>query len=132
MKLSGVYRLVNLKTGWIYWGCSESGIGRKRKQHYKRLRTGNHPNKKLQQDWNTFGPDAFRFEVWERTAPERARERKEYHMLLHANEHPDIAVYNERHACRNKAVHAAPFGPPPRLEDIPALGTTPDGVLKAV
>lgn len=121
MKLTGVYRLVNLETGWIYWGCSESGIGRKRKQHLKRLRTGTHPNEMLQRDWNIYGPKAFRFEVWEITAPERSTERKAFHMLLHAKEHPDIPVYNERHACRNKYVHDAPFGPLPRIEDLPSL-----------
>lgn len=121
MRLCGVYRIVNLRNGWVYWGESSSGIGRKRLQHFKRLRTGCHPNTRLQTDWNTYGPDAFKFEIWERTEPDRARERKEYHLQRHLAEHPDIPCYNDRHACKNRYVHDAPFGPLPRIEEIAAL-----------
>lgn len=123
MRCAGVYRIVNRETGAVYWGCSSSGIGRKRRQHFKRLRTNNHSNEGLQADWLKYGPKGFKFEIWELTEPDRARERKQYHLNEHLRNHPEIPVYNVRRALRASLeylIHPG-FGPLTRLEDLPDL-----------
>ena len=58
----GVYCVRNLLTGDALIGRSTdlpSILNRERAS----LRLGGHPNRRLQQDWNALGPDAFAFEV---------------------------------------------------------------------
>ena len=58
----GVYCVRNLQTGDALIGRSTdlpSILNRERAS----LRLGGHPNRRLQQDWNALGPDAFAFEV---------------------------------------------------------------------
>jgi len=58
----GVYGVRNLQTGDALIGRSTdlpSILNRERAS----LRFGGHPNRRLQQDWNALGPDAFAFEV---------------------------------------------------------------------
>jgi hypothetical protein len=70
----GVYCVRNLHTGDALIGRSTdlpSILNRERAS----LRLGGHPNRRLQQDWNVLGPDAFAFEVldtlaWPDDAPD--------------------------------------------------------------
>ena len=58
----GVYCVRNLQTGDMLIGRSTdlpAILNRERTS----LRIGGHPNRRLQQDWNAYGPDAFTFEV---------------------------------------------------------------------
>ena len=58
----GVYCVRNLHTGDTLIGRSTdlpAILNRERTS----LRFGGHPNRRLQQDWNTLGADAFSFEV---------------------------------------------------------------------
>ena len=58
----GVYCVRNLQSGDALIGRSidlPAILNRERTS----LRFGGHPNRRLQQDWNALGPDAFAFEV---------------------------------------------------------------------
>jgi hypothetical protein len=58
----GIYRVRNLATHRSLVGSSPdvpSMLNRQRAQ----LRTGGHPRRALQQEWNELGPDAFAFET---------------------------------------------------------------------
>lgn len=58
----GVYCVRNLQSGDVLIGRStdlQAILNRERTS----LRFGGHPNRRLQQDWNALGPDAFTFEV---------------------------------------------------------------------
>ncbi len=65
---AGVYRIRNTRTGKASVGASvnvQAMLNRQRAQ----LRTGAHPNRALQQDWNADGADAFTFEVLDTLTP---------------------------------------------------------------
>tara|TARA_R110002167_G_scaffold238230_1_gene443369 strand:+ start:45 stop:641 length:597 start_codon:yes stop_codon:yes gene_type:complete len=60
--IPGVYQIKNCITGKVYIGESihhERRIG----QHKSYLRGRIHPNSSLQEDWNKFGEESFKFEV---------------------------------------------------------------------
>ena len=61
---SGIYKIINVKTGKIYIGSAKNIKGRLR-EHLKSLRKGNHKNKYLQFSWNEYGEENFRFEIIE-------------------------------------------------------------------
>lgn len=58
----GVYKITNTKNGKVYIGQSVR-IKKRFEEHKKKLRTNNHINCYLQDDWNIYGEDAFTFEV---------------------------------------------------------------------
>jgi hypothetical protein len=58
----GVFQVRNLANGKVFVGSSPdlpAMLNRQRAQ----LRMGMHPNRGLQTDWTTHGPDAFAFEI---------------------------------------------------------------------
>lgn len=59
---SGVYQIRNLRTGRIFVGAALDVPG-KLNSHRFQLRMTSHRNRGLQQDWQTYGPDAFAFET---------------------------------------------------------------------
>ena len=59
---SGIYKIQNIVTGFIYIGCSLF-IEKRFKQHINKLRKGNHQNRHLQNSFNKHGIDNFTFEV---------------------------------------------------------------------
>lgn len=59
--VSGVYRITNTKDGSVYIGSS-TNIRKRGYSHIQKLRSGSHANKRLQEDYNTYGPDYFRIE----------------------------------------------------------------------
>lgn len=61
---SGVYAIRNTHNGKAYVGSAVC-LRRRLWQHKSALRTGKHPNVKLQRAWNKYGGDAFAFEVLE-------------------------------------------------------------------
>lgn len=62
--ISGIYAITNIQTQERYIGSS-SDIPARINQHLADLRRGKHHAKCLQEAWNRFGADAFRFEVLE-------------------------------------------------------------------
>jgi len=68
----GIYQIRNLTNNKVFVGAALNlpGILTSKKLQ---LRVGNHPNKKLQAEWNEFGSESFAFEVLdELTATEGA------------------------------------------------------------
>lgn len=61
----GIYKITNTKNGKVYIGQSVD-IDKRFKQHKKLLRNNNHINCRLQDDWNIYGEDSFKFEILEK------------------------------------------------------------------
>jgi len=60
--VEAVYRIINSKNGRYYIGSSLDYKKRKR-DHFNLLKRGNHHNKPMQEDYNIYGAESFKFEV---------------------------------------------------------------------
>jgi group I intron endonuclease len=63
-KQAGVFQVKNTANGKVLLGSSMNLQG-PLNSHKFMLETGMHRNKKLQQEWNDYGPDQFIFEILE-------------------------------------------------------------------
>lgn len=61
---AGVYSITNMIDGKIYVGSS-ARFGRRKIDHFSKLRAGRHRNRYLQRAYNKYGEAAFRFTVLE-------------------------------------------------------------------
>lgn len=68
----GVYQIRNIENGKEYIASSVNLDGAFNKEKFT-LDFGNHMNKELQSDWNSYGEDKFVFEVLERIKPQEER-----------------------------------------------------------
>ncbi len=64
MKISGIYTITNISTGRIYIGSSNDILARW-KHHKIKLKSSTHDNTYLQNSWNKYGEDNFKFEILE-------------------------------------------------------------------
>lgn len=62
----GIYKIENLITGRIYIGKSKN-ISKRFKQHQQSLKGGYHKNKELQNDYNLYGENNFKFSILRKT-----------------------------------------------------------------
>ena len=62
----GIYKITNIQTGMFYIGSSKN-IKRRFWEHESKLRNNSHVNYKLQNSWNKYGNDNFKFEVLKET-----------------------------------------------------------------
>ena len=69
---SGIYFILNKKNNRVYIGQT-SALGRRKKEHFKRLRKGKHKNRPLQEDYDKYGLDAFEYRVVEECSPDETR-----------------------------------------------------------
>lgn len=76
---SGIYRITCTATGKIYIG-SAINLCERWREHRHRFHQNDHPNKKLQNAWYKYGPDAFIFEVIELVLPMSLTAREQYWM----------------------------------------------------
>ncbi|MFH0822425.1 MAG: GIY-YIG nuclease family protein [Pseudomonadota bacterium] len=58
----GVYRVRNTANGKFLIGSSVDLPAILNRQRFQ-LELGSHPNRRLQEDWNEFGPEVFEFET---------------------------------------------------------------------
>ena len=65
-KASGIYTITNKVTGKLYIGESLDIYRRWHDEHIPQLRKNCHYNKELQNDFNKYGEENFRFEIFER------------------------------------------------------------------
>ena len=90
---AGIYRIINTENGRPYIGQS-SGHSRRWQAHKSSLRHNKHDNKYLQEDYNTYGEEAFIFEVIEElpcdTPAEVLREKEQKEIKKHLREGVDI------------------------------------------
>lgn len=61
-KKAGIFQVKNTVNGRVLLGSSKNLHGPINKHRFL-LSTGSHWNKKIQADWNRYGPDAFTFEI---------------------------------------------------------------------
>lgn len=80
---AGVYSITNQHTGRMYIG-STSSFARRWFEHKEMLSRGTHHSHKLQSDWNTFGADAFVFQVLERCHPAVRLDREQYYITRYS------------------------------------------------
>lgn len=64
MSIAGIYKIENILNSKVYIGKSQA-IKDRWKQHKDDLNRGVHINSDLQFDWNSYGPDFFKFEILE-------------------------------------------------------------------
>ena len=79
MKNTGVYKILNLINGNHYIG-STSDFKRREKQHFNELAKGKHHNYKLQEEFNSFGFNSFRFSVIENCHVPQLQSREQFYL----------------------------------------------------
>lgn len=75
--VSGIYQIICITTGKFYVG-SASCLRRRRNDHLRALRDGNHPNIHLQRTWNKYGETSFKFQVIELCNSDTLVEREQH------------------------------------------------------
>jgi len=92
---SGVYALLNMKTGMRYVGSSNNLYDRA-EQHYRLLEKGIHFNHLLQKAYNT-APDMFAFIILEFTWPEVRLHREQVWMdrMIHRLYNLDLRTLDQ-------------------------------------
>jgi group I intron endonuclease len=58
----GIYKIVNMATGTCYVGQSQR-MKKRVHEHFRLLRLNKHPNPKLQNSYNKYGADKFKWEI---------------------------------------------------------------------
>lgn len=82
----GVYCITNRLTGHFYIGATTQTIAIRWDQHRQSLAAGTHHNKRLQADWDIYGPPAFRFAAIEVVHdPEQVFIREHYWQCVRYN-----------------------------------------------
>ena len=74
MKQQGIYQIKNIINGKIYLGSS-CNLQRRKADHYFALRHNKHYNLHLQQAWNKYKEENFKFEIIELTEDLETREQ---------------------------------------------------------
>lgn len=92
---SGIYVIVNTKTGKLYIGQTQS-LKHRWQHHRSNLRIKKHRNNHLQHAWNKCGEKAFRFQVLEYCPIEKLDEREQYW----------LNIYIPKGVCYNIAIDA--------------------------
>lgn len=76
---TGIYEILNTETGTWYRGATgKQTFERRWGKHKHDLNAGEHGNSHLQEDWDHYGADAFKFSVLSRCAPEFCDELEKY------------------------------------------------------
>jgi len=80
--ISGIYVILNVKTGKVYIGQTQD-FRRRWHKHKTYLKGGYHENRHLQHAWNRYGADAFRFQKLEYCAIEQLDEREQHFLDIY-------------------------------------------------
>lgn len=82
MKQSGVYLITNHITNKVYVGSSNN-LGRRKIDHFSRLKMQNHANIHLQYSYNRYGRGAFSWEILEYCTEEELLNVEQYYIDLY-------------------------------------------------
>lgn len=91
---SGIYIIRNKKNGKVYIGQSRR-IPNREYCHFRSLEKGEHYNKHLQRSYDTYGADAFTFEILEYCDIEKLDEREKYWIKQYDSVDKDHGYNNE-------------------------------------
>lgn len=86
----GIYKIENLITGKIYIGKSKN-IKSRLNQHKQALNKNNHINMILQNDWNEYGENNFKFDVLKYT---NNNKKLLYYESYYADKYSSEGLYN--------------------------------------
>lgn len=75
-----IYYILNLKTNKRYIGSTKNAIKRKQ-YHWNDLNKNNHPNEHLQNSWNKYGKESFKFKIIEECNIENIEKREEFYCI---------------------------------------------------
>lgn len=89
-RTSGIYIILNTKTGKVYIGQAVDFRGRWQR-HKKDLNTGRHYNGYLQAAWNKYGAKAFKFQKLEYCPVDQLDEREQHYLNVYV---PKGLCYN--------------------------------------
>lgn len=90
MLKTGIYKITCLKNLKFYIGSasaykaqeSKKGFYRRFQRHLFTLKNNKHSNKILQNSWNKYGQNQFKFEIIEFCIPELCREREQHYLNI--------------------------------------------------
>lgn len=74
----GVYKIENLKNGKLYIGSTIMTFIKRLSHHISLLRANKHKNKHLQNAWNKYGEESFKFEIVELCTKEECLIREQF------------------------------------------------------
>lgn len=80
MKITGIYRIINIITNDIYVGSAARGINLRWNQHKSDLKLNKHGNIHLQRAYNKYGVENFIFEIIEKCESIKCIEREQYYI----------------------------------------------------
>lgn len=100
MKISGIYKIENLKNGKIYIGSSKD-IGKRKASHFYCLRKNKHPSRHLQGAFNKYGEASFKMSLLEKTPIEDLIIKEQYYIDTLSSSNPDIGYNLRKDACSN-------------------------------
>ena len=92
---TGIYKITNLVNSKFYIGSAVNIISRWSK-HKSKLNLNKHHSPKLQNSWNKYGVDNFKFEIIEECDKEKLIEREQYYIDLYVS-------FNVGYNCTPKA-----------------------------
>lgn len=72
-----IYKIECSENGYVYIGQTNNPDRRER-EHFGKLKSGSHPNRTLQADFNQYGKPAFSFDVIEALEIENKRQLEQY------------------------------------------------------
>jgi len=79
-RIIGIYKIVNLKNGKLYIGSTSNDFRERWWTHKSYLNNNKHDNKHLQNAWNKYGGQNFKFEIIEECKKEILREKEQYYI----------------------------------------------------
>ena len=78
VKNPGIYTITNIKTGKMYVGSSTKSVYERMRGHLRDLRENKHPNSLLQNAWNIYKEESFKFELLIDCLPEHCLGVEQY------------------------------------------------------
>lgn len=81
---SGIYEIENIVDGKKYIGSAKN-IEKRKKEHFNALKNGAHKNKHLQNAWNKYGENNFKFNLIESVEPSSLINREQHCIDLYVS-----------------------------------------------
>ncbi len=78
---SGIYMIYCVETNKPYIGRAEN-LDERKSEHFSNLKNGNHPCKEMQQDYDEFGAESFRYSILEKCEVSKLKHLEDYYILV--------------------------------------------------